>query len=76
VTDRPWLLATSEDFRSPKAVGVRPAWMPLLGWYTARVHELTWRDRFTAKRFLEVMHLVRPPSALFHPYIVLRALTR
>jgi len=76
VTDRPWLLSTSEDFRSPKAVGVRPRWMPLLGWYTARVHELTWRDPFTAKRFLEVMHLVRPPTALFHPYIVLRALTR
>jgi len=76
VTDQPWLLAITEDFRSPKAEGVRPAWMPLLGWYTARVHELTWRDRFTAKRFLEVMHLVRPPTALFHPYIVLRALTR
>jgi hypothetical protein len=49
--------------------------MPLLGWYTARVHELTWRDPFAAKRFLEVMHLVRPPSALFHPRIAVRALT-
>jgi hypothetical protein len=49
--------------------------MPLLGWYTARVHELTWRDPFAAKRFLEVMHLVRRPTALFHPRVMLRALT-
>jgi 2-polyprenyl-6-methoxyphenol hydroxylase-like FAD-dependent oxidoreductase len=75
VTDSPWLLATGEDFRSPKAEGHRPAFMPLLGWYTARVHELTWRDPFAAKRFLEVMHLVRPPGALFHPRVALRALT-
>jgi 2-polyprenyl-6-methoxyphenol hydroxylase-like FAD-dependent oxidoreductase len=75
VTDAPWLLATGEDFRSPKAEGTRPAWMPLLAWYTARVHELTWRDTFAAKRFLEVMHLVKRPSALFHPRIVARALT-
>jgi 2-polyprenyl-6-methoxyphenol hydroxylase-like FAD-dependent oxidoreductase len=75
VTDSPWLLATGEDFRSPKAEGRRPALMPLLGWYTARVHELTWRDPFAAKRFLEVMHLVRKPSALFHPRVALRALT-
>ena len=75
VTDSPWLLATGEDFRSPKAEGRRPAFMPLLGWYTARVHELTWRDPFAAKRFLEVMHLVRKPSALFHPRVALRALT-
>ena len=74
VTDAPWLLATGEDFRSPHAQGERPAWMPLLGWYTARVHELTWRDRFAARRFLEVMHLVKRPTALFHPWIALRAL--
>jgi 2-polyprenyl-6-methoxyphenol hydroxylase-like FAD-dependent oxidoreductase len=75
VTDAPWLLAIGEDFRSPKAEGRRPAYLPLLGWYTAKVHELTWRDPFTAKRFLEVMHLVRRPTALFHPYVALRALT-
>jgi len=75
VTEAPWLLAIGEDFRSPRAEGARPRFMPLLAWYTARVHELTWRDRFAAQRFLEVMHLVRPPSALFHPRVALRALT-
>ncbi|HTO71182.1 MAG TPA: FAD-dependent oxidoreductase [Myxococcota bacterium] len=75
VTDAPWLLATGEDFRSERALGERPAFMPLLAWYTARVHQLTWRDPFTAKRFLEVMHLMRRPTALFHPRVALRALT-
>jgi 2-polyprenyl-6-methoxyphenol hydroxylase-like FAD-dependent oxidoreductase len=74
VTDRPWLLAIEEDFRSPRAEGVRPAWMPALCWYVSKVHALTWRDPFAAKRFLEVMHLVRPPTALFHPRVVVRAL--
>ncbi|HVP30895.1 MAG TPA: hypothetical protein VMW35_17210 [Myxococcota bacterium] len=30
--------------------------------------------RFAALRFLEVMHLQRRPSSLFHPRILLRAL--
>jgi hypothetical protein len=49
--------------------------MPLLHWYTRRVQQLTWQDEFVGKRFLEVMHLTKSPAALFHPYIVLRALT-
>ena len=72
--DSPWLLTTCEDLRSDAAEGERPAWMPLLHWYTRRVQQLTWRDQFVGKRFLEVMHLVKSPSALFHPYILLRAL--
>jgi 2-polyprenyl-6-methoxyphenol hydroxylase-like FAD-dependent oxidoreductase len=70
----PWLLATTEDFRSAAAVGPRPRWAPLINWYTERIHRLTWHDRFVARRFLEVMHLTTAPPALFHPYIVCRAL--
>ncbi len=73
--DSPWLLTTCEDLRSDAAQGERPAWMPLLHWYTRRVQQLTWRDPFVGKRFLEVMHLTKTPRALFHPYIVMRALT-
>ena len=72
--DSPWLLTTCEDLRSDAAEGERPAWMPLLHWYTRRVQQLTWHDEFVGKRFLEVMHLTKSPSALFHPYIVWRAL--
>jgi 2-polyprenyl-6-methoxyphenol hydroxylase-like FAD-dependent oxidoreductase len=74
VIDGPWQIATTEDFRSREAVGKRPLWSPLLQWYTARVHELTWSDPFAALRFLEVMHLVRSPLSLFDPRIAARAL--
>jgi 2-polyprenyl-6-methoxyphenol hydroxylase-like FAD-dependent oxidoreductase len=70
----PWMLTTTEDFRSPAADGRRPPWAPLMHWYTERVHRLTWSDTFVARRFLEVMHLTAAPQALFHPYIVCRAL--
>jgi 2-polyprenyl-6-methoxyphenol hydroxylase-like FAD-dependent oxidoreductase len=73
--DVPWLLTTSEDTRNPRVTGERPAWMPLLQWYTARIHRLTWSDEFTAGRFLQVMHLTERPSALFHPRILFRAMT-
>jgi len=76
VIDSPWLLTTTEDFRSPRTVGGRAWSTAALGWYTARIHRLTWSDRFTARRFLEVMHLTVRPTALFHPYIVFRALTQ
>ena len=76
VIDSPWLLTTTEDFRSPRTVGRRAWWTAALCWYTGRIHRLTWSDRFTARRFLEVMHLTVGPTALFHPYIVLRALTQ
>jgi 2-polyprenyl-6-methoxyphenol hydroxylase-like FAD-dependent oxidoreductase len=70
----PWLLTTTEDFRSAAAVGARPRWASLMNWYTERVHRLTWSDAFVAGRFLQVMHLTAAPQALFHPYIVYRAL--
>jgi 2-polyprenyl-6-methoxyphenol hydroxylase-like FAD-dependent oxidoreductase len=76
VIDSPWLLTTTEDFRSPRTAGQRAWWTAALCWYTGRIHRLTWSDRFTARRFLEVMHLTVRPTALFHPYIVFRALTQ
>jgi 2-polyprenyl-6-methoxyphenol hydroxylase-like FAD-dependent oxidoreductase len=74
--DSPWLLTTTEDFRNSRTVGRRAWWTAALCWYTARIHQLTWNDRFAARRFLEVMHLTARPKALFHPYIVFRALTQ
>jgi 2-polyprenyl-6-methoxyphenol hydroxylase-like FAD-dependent oxidoreductase len=73
--DSPWLLTTCEDLRSAAAEGERPAWMPLLHWYTRRVQQLTWHDQLVGKRFLEVMHLLKPPRTLFHPAILWRVLT-
>lgn len=75
VIDSPWMLTTTEDFRNPSTEGSRPWWTPVLCWYTAKVHRLTWSDPYAARRFLEVMHLTTPPTALFHPRIIYRALT-
>ncbi len=76
VIDSPWMLTTTEDFRNPSTEGRRAWWTSALCWYTARIHRLTWSDRYTARRFLEVMHLTARPTALFHPKIVFRALTK
>ena len=73
--DTPWTLATTEDFRYPRAEGTRPPGTGFLLWYTAQVHRLSWVDPFVMTRFLQVMHLLRRPSSLFHPYILARALT-
>ena len=70
--DVPWTLATAEDVRNPKASGKRgPLTKPLL-WYTAQVHRACWRDPRVAKRFLEVMHMLKRPRALFAPQILAR----
>lgn len=70
-----WLLTTSEDLRSPQAQGRRPRWIGLLHWYTAKIHRLAWRDPFVGACFLRVMHLTEPATALFHPAVIVRALT-
>ncbi len=75
VIDSPWMLTTTEDFRNPSTEGRRAWWTPALCWYTARIHRLTWSDRYVARRFLEVMHLTARPTVLFHPKIIFRALT-
>jgi 2-polyprenyl-6-methoxyphenol hydroxylase-like FAD-dependent oxidoreductase len=71
----PWIATTTEDLRTPAAGNHRPSWVPLVNWYTEKVHRLGCRDEFVGRRVLEVMHLTAPPQALFHPYIVYRALT-
>ncbi|MCA9717045.1 MAG: hypothetical protein KC468_20395, partial [Myxococcales bacterium] len=67
----PWLLASCEDFRSPKATGWRYPGLRLLQWYVAQVHELVAYDKRVVKRFMEVMNFLRFPTALFAPLIVL-----
>jgi 2-polyprenyl-6-methoxyphenol hydroxylase-like FAD-dependent oxidoreductase len=66
----PWMLATGEDFRYPATEGKRPFGMRLLHWYTRRVNELTASNLLVTGRFYEVLHLLKPPTALFDPRIV------
>ena len=75
VNEAPWLLATSEDLRYPSAQGARPGlstrWMH---WYLDRVVAGSTRNVHLRRTLLQVLHMTRPPSALFHPGIVGRAL--
>ena len=71
----PWLLATSEDYRYPTTVGGNPgAVTRLMHRYVNRVVAVATVDNVVLDTFIGVVHLVRPPSALFHPAIAARVL--
>ena len=71
----PWLLATSEDFRFPTTVGARPsALTKLMHRYVDRVMAVGTVDNLVLDRFIGVVHLIEPPSALFRPPIMARVL--
>ena len=74
VVDGPWLLATNEDFRYPETEGHRPPGMHLLNWYTGRLHELVSSYHVATLRFYEVLHMLKPPIALFDLRIVFAVL--
>ena len=64
----PWLLATSEDFRSPLLDGARPGLSSrLMHRYLDRLVAHTTRDQDLRKLFLGVLHMVRPSTMLFRP---------
>jgi 2-polyprenyl-6-methoxyphenol hydroxylase-like FAD-dependent oxidoreductase len=76
VIDVPWMFATGEDFRYPEVTGPKPPGTDLLNWYVARVHRAALHDPVVLRAFLEAMAMLRPPSILFQPRIVLRVLRR
>jgi 2-polyprenyl-6-methoxyphenol hydroxylase-like FAD-dependent oxidoreductase len=74
VIDLPWQLAVGEDFRYPETEGKRPLGTNLINQYVARVHRATHHDPVVYRRFLNVMHLIAPPTSLLQPAIVWRVL--
>jgi 2-polyprenyl-6-methoxyphenol hydroxylase-like FAD-dependent oxidoreductase len=76
IIDIPWLLATSEDLRYPEVTGAKPFWIRWLHWYIARVHRLSHQDPLVSLRFLQVIHMLKPPTVLFKPDIIFRVLTK
>ncbi len=72
---RPWLLATGEDYRYKEAEGPAPGLMTRLTHrYLDRVFALATRIPHVRRVLMEVLHLVRPPSSLFAPSILCRAM--
>lgn len=74
ITDGPWSAATGADFLHPDVEGPRPRGGALRNWYLKRVLKATGRDRFVSTCFFEVVHLLRKPSALFRPDLLVRVL--
>lgn len=70
VNASPWLMATGEDFRWSTTEGGQPGVKhQLLHWYVDRVRHI--RHRQALQVFLEVVHMVKSPAALFQPAILL-----
>lgn len=71
----PWLLATSEDFRFPTTEGGSPGpTTRLMHRYIDRVIATGTVDDVVLDTFIGVVHLIQPPSSLFHPSILARVL--
>jgi hypothetical protein len=70
-----WLLATGEDFRWENTTGDRPgSAMRIMQGYIDRVIRLATMDAQVQRSFIEVIHLLEPPTSLFHPRILLPVL--
>jgi 2-polyprenyl-6-methoxyphenol hydroxylase-like FAD-dependent oxidoreductase len=72
VSATPWTLASGEDLRLPEAEGDRPGRLTsVMYWYSDRFRALLTRDERAMRTFVEVTHLLKPPTALFQPQLVL-----
>jgi 2-polyprenyl-6-methoxyphenol hydroxylase-like FAD-dependent oxidoreductase len=71
----PWLMATGEDFRYPATEGGHPDRLTrLTHWYMDRVLLLCAEKVDVYNAFASVLHMLKPPSALFRPRILFQVL--
>ncbi len=76
INSLPWKMATAVDSRVPGALGVRrTVTSRLTGAYFKGIAHLLPTDPAVSEMFNEVLHMVRPPSALVHPQVVWKVLT-
>ncbi len=71
-----WAMATTEDLRLPEVKGERPLGSGLLSWYGEKFQRLTAKDDEAIETFMRVMHMLKPPTSMFSPRLVLKVLTR
>lgn len=77
LTAVPWQLATGADFRYAETEGGRPDRKARLSWrYGDAVRALAQDNRRVYQTFLEVAHLLKPPTALFEPAILAQVVGR
>jgi hypothetical protein len=70
-----WALTTGEDLRWPATQGgeITPK-VRFMHWYIDQIIRLIPQSEEVFRRFQEVNHMLKPPTALFHPAISLRVL--
>lgn len=75
VISLPWIIATSEDSRWTTIKNKQPKLITrLLHLYMDRVLLLSANNDLIHKTVTEVAHMLKSPTALFHPYIITRVL--
>jgi 2-polyprenyl-6-methoxyphenol hydroxylase-like FAD-dependent oxidoreductase len=73
----PWMMATSEDARWPGTKGHRVTPMTrLMHWYVDGVAMLLPESPRILRTFVEVVHMIEPPSRLAEPWLAARVLHR
>ncbi len=71
VNDMAWMMATSEDLRWSTTEGGQTSIINRpMQWYIERVQSVTINNPKALEAFLEVLHLVKPPTTLFQPNIL------
>jgi 2-polyprenyl-6-methoxyphenol hydroxylase-like FAD-dependent oxidoreductase len=71
----PWALTTGEDMRWPMTQGgEKTPKVRFMHWYLEHVIQLIPKSEEVFRRFQEVNHMLKPPTALFHPAIAGRVL--
>ncbi len=75
VTTVPWLMATGDDFRWSTTKGKQPGLITrLMHLYLDQIMLVAVHNAFVYRVLLEVTHLLKPPTAFFHPAIVTQVL--
>ncbi|MDM9380181.1 FAD-dependent monooxygenase [Chlorogloeopsis sp. ULAP01] len=77
VLETPWMMATSEDFRWETTEGGKPDIITrLMHRYMDQVILQAVNDPKVYRKFAEVIHMVKPPSVLFAPDILVKVLAQ
>jgi 2-polyprenyl-6-methoxyphenol hydroxylase-like FAD-dependent oxidoreductase len=71
-----WMLATSYDYRVPGCDGgPAPFYQRMMHKHIERVLKLVTKDVYAASTMASVLHLVKPPTALIAPRMLLKTIT-
>jgi 2-polyprenyl-6-methoxyphenol hydroxylase-like FAD-dependent oxidoreductase len=74
IIDAPWSIAVGTDLRFREVPGRRTARVRVTNAYVHRLHAAATRDATLGAAFLRVVNLVRPPTSLLAPALLLRVL--